>query len=145
MMEKVLIANRGEIALRILRACRDWASRPSPSTRRPTATSCTCARRRVGLHRPAAPSRDSYLHIPAIISRRRGQRHRGHPPGLRFPVRERRLRRAVERSGFVFIGPKPDTIRLMGDKVSAIRAMKAGRRALTVPGSDGPLDRTTRR
>jgi acetyl-CoA carboxylase biotin carboxylase subunit len=139
MIEKILIANRGEIALRIQRACRELGIKT------------------VAVHSEAdrdlkhvlladesvcigpALSRDSYLHIPAIISAAEVTDAVAIHPGYGFLSENADFAERVERSGFVFIGPKPETIRLMGDKVSAIRAMKqAG--VPCVPGSDGPLD-----
>ena len=144
MIEKVLIANRGEIALRIQRACRELGIKT------------------VAVHSDAdrdlkhvlladesvcigpAPSRDSYLHIPSIISAAEVTDTVAIHPGYGFLSENADFAERVERSGFVFIGPKPETIRLMGDKVSAIRAMKqAG--VPCVPGSDGPLDNNTKR
>ena len=89
------------------------------------------------MHRPAAlgaelPQRAGHH------QRGRGHRRRGHPPRLRLSVRKRRLGERVEQSGFVFIGPRPDSIRLMGDKVSAKDAMKPPLGAVR-PGSDGAL------
>ena len=139
MIEKILIANRGEIALRIQRACRELGIKTvavhSVADRELKhvllADESVC----IG---PAA-SRDSYLHIPAIISAAEVTDTVAIHPGYGFLSENADFAERVERSGFVFIGPKPDTIRLMGDKVSAIRAMKqAG--VPCVPGSDGPID-----
>ncbi len=139
MLEKVLIANRGEIALRILRACRELgirtvavhssADRDLKHVRLADETVC------IG---PAA-SADSYLNIPAIISAAEVTAADAIHPGYGFLSENADFAERVEHSGFIFIGPKAETIRLMGDKVSAIRAMKeAG--IPCVPGSDGPLD-----
>ncbi len=139
MIEKILIANRGEIALRIQRACRELGIKTvavhSDADRELKhvllADESVC----IG----PAQSRDSYLHIPAIISAAEVTDTVAIHPGYGFLSENADFAERVERSGFVFIGPKPDTIRLMGDKVSAIRAMKqAG--VPCVPGSDGPLD-----
>ncbi|WP_462319883.1 acetyl-CoA carboxylase biotin carboxylase subunit [Halochromatium sp.] len=139
MIEKILIANRGEIALRIQRACRELGIKTvavhSEADRELKhvllADESVC----IG----PAPSRDSYLHIPAIISAAEVTDTVAIHPGYGFLSENADFAERVERSGFVFIGPKPDTIRLMGDKVSAIRAMKqAG--VPCVPGSDGPID-----
>lgn len=139
MIEKILIANRGEIALRIQRACRELGIKTvavhSEADRELKhvllADESVC----IG---PAA-SRDSYLHIPAIISAAEVTDTVAIHPGYGFLSENADFAERVERSGFVFIGPKPDTIRLMGDKVSAIRAMRqAG--VPCVPGSDGPID-----
>ncbi len=139
MLEKVLIANRGEIALRILRACRELGIRA-------VAVHSTVDRdlKHVLLADEAvcigpSPSSESYLNMPAIISAAEVTESTAIHPGYGFLAENGDFAERVESSGFVFIGPKPETIRLMGDKVSAIRAMKeAG--VPCVPGSDGPLD-----
>ncbi len=139
MLEKVLIANRGEIALRILRACRELGIRT-------VAVHSTVDRdlKHVLLADEAvcigpSPSSESYLNMPAIISAAEVTESTAIHPGYGFLAENGDFAERVESSGFVFIGPKPETIRLMGDKVSAIRAMKeAG--VPCVPGSDGPLD-----
>jgi acetyl-CoA carboxylase biotin carboxylase subunit len=139
MIEKLLIANRGEIALRILRACRELGIKT------------------VAVHSEAdrdlkhvlladesvcigpAPARDSYLNIPAIISAAEVTDTVAIHPGYGFLSENADFAERVERSGFIFVGPRPETIRLMGDKVSAIAAMnEAG--VPCVPGSDGPID-----
>jgi len=144
MIEKVLIANRGEIALRIQRACRELGIKTvavhSEADRELKhvllADESVC----IG----PAPSRDSYLHIPSIISAAEVTDTVAIHPGYGFLSENADFAERVERSGFVFIGPKPDTIRMMGDKVSAIRAMKqAG--VPCVPGSDGPIDTNNKR
>lgn len=138
MLDKLLIANRGEIALRILRACKELgiqtvavhssADRDLKHVLLADETVC------IG---PAA-SIKSYLNIPAIISAAEITGAQAIHPGYGFLSENANFAEQVERSGFVFIGPKPETIRLMGDKVSAINAMKqAG--VPCVPGSDGPL------
>lgn len=138
MLDKVVIANRGEIALRILRACKELgiktvaihssADRDLMHVRQADQAVC------IG---PAA-SAQSYLNIPAIISAAEVTDATGIHPGYGFLAENADFAEQVEKSGFTFIGPNADTIRLMGDKVSAIRAMiKAG--VPTVPGSDGPL------
>jgi len=139
MIEKILIANRGEIALRIQRACRELGIKTvavhSEADRE--LKHVLLADESVCIGPP--PSRDSYLHIPAIISAAEVTDTVAIHPGYGFLSENADFAERVERSGFVFIGPKPETIRLMGDKVSAIRAMKqAG--VPCVPGSDGPLD-----
>ncbi|GAA0702249.1 acetyl-CoA carboxylase biotin carboxylase subunit [Marinobacterium maritimum] len=142
MLDKVLIANRGEIALRILRACKELgiktvavhsvADRDLMHVR--LADEAVC----IG----PAPSPQSYLNIPAIISAAEVTDSVGIHPGYGFLAENADFAEQVERSGFTFIGPRADTIRLMGDKVSAIEAMKkAG--VPTVPGSDGPLPEDT--
>ncbi|MGB0663873.1 MAG: acetyl-CoA carboxylase biotin carboxylase subunit [Pontibacterium sp.] len=138
MLEKIVIANRGEIALRILRACKELgiktvaihsvADRDLMHVR--LADEAVC----IG----PAPSPASYLNIPAIISAAEVTDAMGIHPGYGFLAENADFAEQVERSGFQFIGPKAETIRLMGDKVSAIEAMqKAG--VPTVPGSDGAL------
>ncbi len=138
MLEKVLIANRGEIALRILRACRELgiktvavhseADRDLKHVRLADESVC------IG----PAPSRDSYLNVPAIISAAELTDAVGIHPGYGFLSENADFAERVEDSGFVFIGPRPESIRIMGDKVAAIHAMKeAG--VPCVPGSDGPL------
>jgi len=138
MLDKVLIANRGEIALRILRACKELGIRTVAVHSVPDrdlmhvrlADETVC----IG----PAPSPQSYLNIPAIISAAEVTDSVGIHPGYGFLAENADFAEQVERSGFTFIGPRADTIRLMGDKVSAIEAMKkAG--VPTVPGSDGPL------
>ena len=138
MLEKVIIANRGEIALRILRACREVgiktvavhseADRDLMHVRLADESVC------IG----PAPSTDSYLNIPAIISAAEVTNAVGIHPGYGFLSENADFAERVESSGFVFIGPKADTIRLMGDKISAKETMrKAG--VPCVPGSDGQL------
>ncbi|MCU7811724.1 MAG: acetyl-CoA carboxylase biotin carboxylase subunit, partial [Candidatus Thiodiazotropha sp. (ex Notomyrtea botanica)] len=139
MIEKIVIANRGEIALRILRACKELGIKT------------------VAVHSEAdrdlkhvlladesvcigpAPSSESYLNVPAIISAAEVTDSVAIHPGYGFLSENADFAERVENSGFIFIGPKADTIRVMGDKVAAIEAMQqAG--VPTVPGSDGPLD-----
>ena len=138
MFEKILIANRGEIALRIQRACRELgiktvvvhseADREAKYVRLADESVC------IG----PAPSRDSYLNMPAIISAAEVTDSEAIHPGYGFLSENADFADRVEKSGFVFIGPRPDTIRLMGDKVSAKRAMiEAG--VPVVPGSEGAL------
>ena len=138
MLEKVLIANRGEIALRILRACKELGIR--------TVAVYSKADRDLMHVRLAdeavcigpAPSTDSYLNIPAIISAAEVTDADAIHPGYGFLAENADFAESVERSGFIFIGPRADTIRLMGNKVSAIEAMKAAG-VPTVPGSNGPV------
>ncbi len=138
MIEKVVIANRGEIALRILRACRELGIKT------------------VAVHSEAdrdlkhvlfadesvcigpAPSSESYLHVPAIISAAEVTDATAIHPGYGFLSENADFAERVEKSGFIFIGPRPETIRLMGDKITAIEAMKTAG-VPTVPGSNGPL------
>jgi acetyl-CoA carboxylase biotin carboxylase subunit len=138
MLDKVVIANRGEIALRILRAC------------------CEMGIKTVAVHSEAdrslkhvlladesvcigpAPSVDSYLNIPVLIAAAEVTDAVAIHPGYGFLSENADFAEQVEKSGYIFIGPRADTIRTMGDKVAAIRAMKeAG--VPCVPGSDGPL------
>jgi acetyl-CoA carboxylase biotin carboxylase subunit len=138
MFEKILIANRGEIALRIQRACRELgiktvvvhseADRDAKYVRLADESVC------IG---PAA-SKDSYLSMPAIISAAEVTDAEAIHPGYGFLSENADFADRVEKSGFVFIGPRPESIRLMGDKVSAKRAMiQAG--VPVVPGSEGAL------
>ncbi len=138
MLDKIVIANRGEIALRILRACRELGIRTvavhSEADRNLKhvlmADETVC----IG----PAPSADSYLSIPAIISAAEVTDAVAIHPGYGFLSENADFAERVIQSGFIFIGPKPETIRLMGDKISAKEAMRrAG--IPCVPGSDGPL------
>jgi acetyl-CoA carboxylase biotin carboxylase subunit len=139
MQEKVLIANRGEIALRILRACKELgiktvavhssADRDLMHVRLADESVC------IG---PASAAK-SYLNVPAIIAATEVTDAVAIHPGYGFLSENADFADQVERSGFIFIGPRAETIRLMGDKVSAINAMKSAG-VPTVPGSDGPLD-----
>lgn len=138
MLEKIVIANRGEIALRILRACRELGIRTVAvhSTVDRELKHVRLADETVCIGPP--PAADSYLNMPAIISAAEVTDAVAIHPGYGFLSENADFAERVEQSGFIFIGPRPDTIRLMGDKVSAIRAMKeAG--VPCVPGSDGPL------
>ena len=138
MLEKVVIANRGEIALRILRACRELGIKTVAvhSTADRTLKHVLLADETVCIGPPA--SRDSYLSMPAIISAAEVTDSVAIHPGYGFLSENADFAERVEKSGFKFIGPRPETIRLMGDKVSAIKAMKAAG-VPCVPGSDGPL------
>ena len=138
MFDKILIANRGEIALRILRACKEMGiktvavhsqvDRDLKHVRLADESVC------IGPN----PSPKSYLNIPAIISAMEITDAVAVHPGYGFLAENADFAERVQKSGFVFIGPDPDVIRMMGDKVQAIKAMKkAG--VPTVPGSDGPL------
>ncbi len=138
MIDKVVIANRGEIALRILRACSELGiktvavhSEADRSLKHVLfADESVC----IG----PAPSTESYLHVPAIISAAEVTDATAIHPGYGFLSENADFAERVEESGFIFIGPKPETIRLMGDKIAAINAMKAAG-VPTVPGSNGPL------
>ncbi len=138
MFEKVVIANRGEIALRILRACRELgiktvavhsaADRDLKHVRLADESVC------IG----PADSSQSYLSVPALISAAEVTDAVAIHPGYGFLSENADFAERCEESGFIFIGPRPETIRLMGDKISAIEAMKASG-VPCVPGSDGPL------
>jgi acetyl-CoA carboxylase biotin carboxylase subunit len=138
MFEKILIANRGEIALRIQRACRELGIRTVVvhSEADTEAKYVKLADESVCIGPP--PASASYLNIPAIISAAEVTDAEAIHPGYGFLSENADFAEKVERSGFVFIGPHPENIRLMGDKVSAKQAMvKAG--VPTVPGSEGAL------
>ncbi len=138
MFEKILIANRGEIALRIQRACRELGIRTVMvhSEADTEAKYVKLADESVCIG--PSPATASYLNIPAIISAAEVTDAEAIHPGYGFLAENADFAEKVERSGFVFIGPRPENIRLMGDKVSAKQAMdKAG--VPTVPGSDGAL------
>ncbi|MCA3149397.1 MAG: acetyl-CoA carboxylase biotin carboxylase subunit [Burkholderiales bacterium] len=138
MFEKILIANRGEIALRIQRACREMGIRTVVvhSEADTDAKYVKLADESVCIG--PAPSGQSYLNIPAIISAAEVTDAEAIHPGYGFLSENADFAERVEKSGFVFIGPRSDTIRLMGDKVSAKNAMiKAG--VPCVPGSEGAL------
>ncbi len=138
MFEKILIANRGEIALRIQRACRELGIKTVAvhSEADAEAKYVKLADESVCIGPP--PSAQSYLNIPAIISAAEVTDAEAIHPGYGFLSENADFAERVEKSGFVFIGPKAETIRLMGDKVNAKAAMKkAG--LLCVPGSDGAL------
>ncbi|WP_322995623.1 acetyl-CoA carboxylase biotin carboxylase subunit [Castellaniella sp.] len=138
MFEKILIANRGEIALRIQRACRELgiktvvvhseADRDAKYVRLADESVC------IG---PASP-RDSYLNMPAIISAAEVTDAEAIHPGYGFLSENADFAERVEKSGFVFIGPRPDSIRTMGDKVTAKQTMIAAG-VPVVPGSEGAL------
>ena len=138
MLEKVVIANRGEIALRVLRACREMGIKTVAvhSTADNNLKHVLLADETVCIGPP--PSTDSYLNMPAIISAAEVTDAVAIHPGYGFLSENADFAERVETSGFVFVGPPPAAIREMGDKVAAIRAMKAAG-VPTVPGSDGPL------
>lgn len=138
MFEKILIANRGEIALRIQRACREMGIRTVVVHSEADAEAKYVKLADESVCIGPAPSGQSYLNIPAIISAAEVTDAEALHPGYGFLSENADFAERVEKSGFVFIGPKPDTIRLMGDKVSAKNAMiKAG--VPCVPGSEGAL------
>jgi acetyl-CoA carboxylase biotin carboxylase subunit len=144
MIEKIVIANRGEIALRIQRACRELgiktvavhseADRDLKHVRLADESVC------IG----PAPSAGSYLNVPALISAAEVTDANAIHPGYGFLSENADFAERVEQSGFIFIGPKPETIRLMGDKITAIEAMKESG-VPTVPGSDGEIDEDEKR
>ena len=139
MLEKILIANRGEIALRVLRACKELGIKTVAvhSTADKDLMHVRLADESVCIG-PPNPT-ESYLNTPAIISAMEVTDADAIHPGYGFLSENADFAEQVENSGFVFIGPTAETIRLMGDKVSAIEVMReAG--VPTVPGSNGPLD-----
>src|SRR3990167_9811542 len=138
MFEKVLIANRGEIALRVLRACRAlgiksvaiYSSADKEAKYVKLADEAVC----IG----PAKSAQSYLHIPSIIAAAEITNAQAIHPGYGFLSENAEFAKRVEGSGFVFIGPRHEAIAMMGDKIKAKHAMiKAG--VPTVPGSEGEL------
>ena len=138
MLDKVVIANRGEIALRVLRACHALGIRT-------VAVHSTVDRnlKHVGMADESVcigppPAAESYLNVPAIIAAAEVTDAQAIHPGYGFLSENADFAERVEKSGFVFIGPTPEVIRLMGDKVEAIKAMKAAG-VPCVPGSGGPL------
>jgi len=141
-IQKVLIANRGEIALRILRACKElgiktvavYSTADKHLKHVRLADEAVC----IGPH----PSTDSYLNVPAIISAAEVTHADAIHPGYGFLSENADFVQRVEESGFIFIGPRAENIRVMGDKVAAIEAMqKSG--VPCVPGSDGGLSDNT--
>ncbi|OUS26686.1 acetyl-CoA carboxylase biotin carboxylase subunit [Gammaproteobacteria bacterium 45_16_T64] len=138
MLEKVLIANRGEIALRVLRACRELGIKTVAvySTADQDLMHVKLADEAVCIG-PASAS-DSYLNIPAIISAAEITDADAIHPGYGFLAENADFAERVTDSGFIFIGPEAATIRLMGNKVSAIEAMKKSG-VPVVPGSNGPI------
>ncbi len=138
MIEKVLIANRGEIALRVLRACKEMGIKTVAVYSKPDANLMHVRLADEAVCIGPAPAAESYLNIPAIISAAEITDADAIHPGYGFLAENADFAERVTDSGFTFIGPRADTIRLMGNKVSAIEAMKnAG--VPCVPGSDGPL------
>ncbi|MGH8312326.1 MAG: biotin carboxylase N-terminal domain-containing protein, partial [Gammaproteobacteria bacterium] len=138
MLDKIVIANRGEIALRILRACRELGIKTVAvfSTADRDLKHVRLADEALCIGPPA--SADSYLNMPAIISAAEVTDAVAIHPGYGFLAENADFAERVEKSGFIFIGPRAETIRLMGDKVSAKQAMqKAG--VPTVPGSEGAI------
>lgn len=138
MLSKVLIANRGEIALRVLRACKELDIKTVAVHSKVDADLKHVRLADESVCIGPNPSSESYLNIPAIISAMEVTGAVAVHPGYGFLAENANFAEQVERSGFIFIGPTPQVIRLMGDKVSAIAAMKAAG-VPTVPGSDGTL------
>ncbi len=142
MFDKILIANRGEIALRIQRACREMGIKTVAVHSEADAEAKYVRLADESVCIGPAPSLKSYLHVPAIIAAAEVTDAEAIHPGYGFLSENADFAERVEQSGFVFIGPRPDTIRLMGDKVSAKDAMKeAG--VPVVPGSEGALPEDT--
>ncbi|MDC0182879.1 acetyl-CoA carboxylase biotin carboxylase subunit [Nitrosomonadales bacterium] len=138
MFDKILIANRGEIALRILRACKEMGIKTVTVHSQADAEAKYVALSDESVCIGPAPSNLSYLNIQAIISAAEVTDAQAIHPGYGFLSESADFAERVEKSGFTFIGPRSETIRLMGDKVSAKEAMKkAG--VPCVPGSDGAL------
>jgi len=143
-IKKVLIANRGEIALRILRACKEldiqtvavYSTADKDLKHVRLADEAVC----IGPH----PSINSYLNIPAIISAAELTHADAIHPGYGFLSENADFADQVEQSGFIFIGPRPENIRVMGDKVAAIEAMQNSG-VPCVPGSNGALDNNAKR
>ena len=142
--KKILIANRGEIALRILRACQAMNIRTvaAHSTIDRNLKHVGMADESVCIGPP--PAADSYMNVPALIAAMEVTDAEAVHPGYGFLAENADFAERVEESGFVFIGPRAETIRLMGDKVSAINAMRQSG-VPCVPGSNGPLDDDERR
>jgi acetyl-CoA carboxylase biotin carboxylase subunit len=138
MFDKIVIANRGEIALRILRTCKEMGIKTVAvhSTADADLKHVRLADESVCIG--PAPSVDSYLNIPSLISAAEVTDAVAIHPGYGFLAENADFAERLEQSGFTFIGPRSETIRLMGDKVSAIDAMKKSG-VPCVPGSDGPL------
>ena len=138
MLDKVLIANRGEIALRILRACKELGIKTVAVHSAIDANLKSVKLADEAICIGPNPSTQSYLNVPSIISAMELTNSTAVHPGYGFLAENSDFAEQVEKSGFTFIGPPADVIRIMGDKVEAIKAMKkAG--VPTVPGSDGPL------
>ena len=137
-IQKVLIANRGEIALRILRACKELGIKTVAvySTADKSLKHVRLADEAVCIGPPS--STDSYLNIPALISAAEVTHADAIHPGYGFLSENADFAQRVEESGFIFIGPRAENIRVMGDKVAAIKAMQKSS-VPCVPGSDGGL------
>lgn len=138
MIEKVLIANRGEIALRVLRACKEMGIKTVAVYSKADANLMHIRFADEAVCIGPAPASESYLNIPALIAAAEITDADAIHPGYGFLAENADFAERVTDSGFTFIGPLADTIRLMGNKVTAIEAMKASG-VPTVPGSNGPL------
>ena len=139
MFDKVLIANRGEIALRIHRACREMGIRTVAvhSTADADAMHVRLADETVCIGPPSAS--ESYLNAQAILSAASISNADAIHPGYGFLSENAEFATMVEEHGFVFIGPAPEHVRIMGDKIAAKQAVTAVGIPV-VPGSDGPID-----
>jgi acetyl-CoA carboxylase biotin carboxylase subunit len=138
MIEKVLIANRGEIALRILRACKEMGIRTVAVYSKPDRELMHVRLADEAVCIGPAPAAESYLNIPALIAAAEITDADAIHPGYGFLAENADFAERVTDSGFIFIGPRADSIRLMGNKVTAIEAMrKTG--VPVVPGSNGPV------
>ena len=136
-IEKLVIANRGEIALRILRTCKEMGIKTVAvySTADRDLKHVKLADEAICIGGPTP--KESYLNVPRIIAAAEVTGAQAIHPGYGFLSENADFAEQVERSGFIFVGPTSQSIRLMGDKVSAIKAMKHSG-VPTVPGSDGP-------
>ena len=138
MIDKLVIANRGEIALRILRACGELGIRTVALHSQADADTKYVRLASESVCIGPAPAALSYLNIPAVIAAAEVTDATAIHPGYGFLAENADFAERVEQSGFIFVGPSAETIRLMGDKISAISAMKASG-VPCVPGSDGSL------
>ena len=138
MIDKLVIANRGEVALRILRACGELGIQTVALHSEADADTKYVRLAKESVCIGPAPAAASYLNIPAVIAAAEVTDASAIHPGYGFLAENADFAKHVEESGFIFVGPAPETIRLMGDKISAIKMMReAG--VPCVPGSDGPL------
>ena len=138
MIDKLVIANRGEVALRILRACGELGIQTVALHSEADADTKYVRLAKESVCIGPAPAAASYLNIPAVIAAAEVTDASAIHPGYGFLSENADFAKHVEESGFIFVGPAPETIRLMGDKISAIKVMReAG--VPCVPGSDGPL------